>query len=389
MDRNAAAPALDLRPMTPRTRGAVGQRHRKEEKTAPSLDAAFVQHTVRRMVDGKNVLGTVLRVESGDGSLAYAAAAGEMGVDDRYFLASVTKLYVTAVVLRLVAEERLRLEDRIVDFFPDGTLAGLHVLKGVDHTGEITVAHLMSNTSGLPDYFFGKTLSGRSAAEGLLAGKDEPWPLERILATARALGPRFRPGQAGRALYSDTNYELLGATVERATGKPIAQVFKEFIFDELELRDTYVFQDESDATPAQLYYTSQPVRLPRYLASVTAEGGIVSTAAECMRFLKAFFSGRFFPREEIENLKRWNLLLRPGTFLYGLGLEKIYIPRTLAPLFPFGEILGYWGQTAAFAWYNPRRDLYFTGTANQLAGPGHRAALRAIFRILRARARRG
>jgi len=352
------------------------------------LDQDFVHDTVRRMVDGKNVSSAVLRVESGDSSLACVAAAGEMHVNDRYFIASVTKLYVTAVVMRLVAEGNLRLNDRIIGFFPEGTLAGLHVIRGVDHTSEITVAHLMSNTSGLPDYFFGRAPSGRSAGEELLAGKDEPWPLERILATARALGPRFRPGQPGRALYSDTNYELLGAVVEQVTGKPIAQVFQEFIFGRLGLQDTYAFQDEGDDTPAQLYYTSRPVRLPRYLASVTAEGGIVSTAAECMKFLKAFFAGVFFPREEIENLKRWNLVLRPGTFLYGLGLEKIFIPRPLAPFFPFGEILGYWGQTAAFAWYNPRSDLYFTGTANQLAGPGHRAALRAMFRILRIGARR-
>ncbi|MEW6216872.1 MAG: serine hydrolase, partial [Candidatus Bipolaricaulota bacterium] len=58
------------------------------------IDEAFVQDTVRRMVDRKNVFSAVLRVESGDGSLAHASAAGEMRVDDRYFIASVTKLYV-------------------------------------------------------------------------------------------------------------------------------------------------------------------------------------------------------------------------------------------------------------------------------------------------------
>jgi CubicO group peptidase (beta-lactamase class C family) len=351
------------------------------------IDEAFVQDIVRRMVDRRNVFSAVLRVESGDGSLAHASAAGEMRVDDRYFIASVTKLYVTAVVLRLKDEGRLRLDDRVIDFFPEGMLAGLHVLKGVDYTGEITVAHLMSNTSGLQDYFFGKTVSGKSAADELLSGKDEPWPLGRILSTARTLKPRFPPGQRGHALYSDTNYELLGAVIERVTGKPIAQVFRDLIFDELGLRDTYAFQNVNDDTPARIYYRSRPVRLPRYLASVTAEGGIVSTAEECMRFLKAFFTGRFFPREEIEGLKQWNLVLRPGTFLYGLGLEKIFVPRFLKPFFPYGEILGFWGQTAAFAWYSPQNDLYFTGTANQLGGPGHHAASQAILRILKARAR--
>lgn len=349
-----------------------------------SLDERFVQDTVRRMVDGRDVLGAVLRVESGDGSLAYAAAAGEMRAGDRYFLASVTKLYVTAVVLRLQHEGRLRLDDRIVQFFPDGALPGLHVLRGVDYTGEITVAQLLANTSGLPDYFFGKTASGKSAADELLAGVDEPWPLERVLATTRALKPRFRPGE--RALYSDTNYELLGAIVERVTGRPTARVFQDLVFDELGLRDTYAFQDENDTTPTPFYFRSRRLHLPRYLASITAEGGIVSTAEESLRFLKAFFAGRFFPGEEIEGLKKWNLVFRPGMFLFGVGLEKIYIPRVLRPLYPYGEILGFWGQTSAFAWYNPQHDLYLTGTANQLAGPGHRAAGQAILRVLKARA---
>jgi CubicO group peptidase (beta-lactamase class C family) len=348
-----------------------------------TVDEAFVQDSVSGMVDGKSIFSAVLRVESGDGSLAIACAAGDMQPDDRYYIASVTKLYITAVVLRLRAEGRLSLDDRIVSFFPDGELVGLHVLKGTDHTGEITVAHLISNTSGLPDYFFDRTESGKPAADELLAGKDGPWPIERILEATRRIGPRFRPGQKGRALYSDTNYELMGSIIERVCGQPIGQVFKEMIFDDLGLRDTYAYEDINDTTPAQLYYKSNPVHLPRYLASITAEGGIVSTAEECMAFLKAFFAGRYFPVEEIEGLKQWNLVFRPGMFLYGIGLEKIYVPPPLKPFFPYGDILGYWGQTSAFAWHNPQNDLYFTGTANQLGGSGHNAASKSMIKIIK------
>ncbi|MDZ4180158.1 MAG: serine hydrolase, partial [Coriobacteriia bacterium] len=74
-------------------------------------------------------------------------------------------------------------------------------------------------------------------------------------------------------------------------------------------------------------------------------------------------------------------------FLYGIGLEKMYITKLLRPLYPYGEILGYWGQSSAFAWYNPDSDLYFTGTANQLGGAGHNAASKAIISILKAATR--
>ncbi len=350
------------------------------------LNEAFVKDIVTKMIDRKEIHSAVFSVESGDGSLALTAAAGDMKSDDRYFIASVTKLYVTAVVLMLKSENQLSLEDRIVDYFPKGMLKGLHVLDGVEYTDEITVRHLISNTSGIPDYFFGKTSSGKKAATELLEGKDEAWPLERILETVRNIKPRFRPGKKGKALYSDTNYELLGAIIEKITGKPIDNVFKEFIFDKLGLQNTYSFKDENDETPAQLYYKTNAVRLPKYLASVTVEGGIVSTAEEVMRFLKAFFAGEFFPVEEIDNLKRWNMVFGPGLFLFGIGLEKFYLPFFMKPFFPIGETLGFWGQTSAFAWYNVQNDIYLTGTANQLGGRGHRLASDAIMKTIKAKA---
>ncbi len=351
------------------------------------LDQAFITDIIDKMIDRSQIHSAVLRVENGDGSLVLKAAAGDMKSDDRYFIASVTKLYVTAVVMMLKNQERLSLDDKIVNYFPEDMLSRLHVLDGVEYTEEITIKHLISNTSGIPDYFFGKTESGKKAATELLEGKDEAWPLERILETVRNIKPRFRPGQKGKALYSDTNYELMGAIIEKITEKPIDVVFKEFIFDRLGLQNTYCFKDENDKTPAQLYYKTRPVHLPKYMASVTVEGGIVSTAEEVMRFLKAFFAGEFFPVEEINNLKHWNLVFGPGLFQYGIGLEKFYLPFFMKPFYPIGETLGFWGQTSAFAWYNVPYDVYFTGTANQLGGRGHSLISRAILKMIKAKAR--
>lgn len=267
---------------------------------------------------------------------------------------------------------------------PADLIQGLHVLNGVDRTHEITVRHLISNTSGLTDYFFGKGPDGQRSADLLLAGRDEAWPLERILDRVRSLKPRFLPGQPGRVHDSDTNYELLGRIVETITGQPIADVFSEVIFDELGLRDTYAFTDLADTTPAPMYHKDRPVHVPSYIASITAEGGIVSTAPEVMTFLRAFFTGRFFPREAIEELQRWNRINFPGQFDFGIGLEKQWLPWIVSPLNPLGELLGFWGQSGAFAFHNPQRDLYFTGTVNQLSGFGHGAAVSAMVRIMKA-----
>ena len=347
------------------------------------INKSFFEQVVDKMIKNKTVFGAVLCVENGDKTISRVGGAGNFKKDDRYFIASVTKMYVTAVILRLRAEKLLQLEDSIFKYLPENLLSGLHVLNGVDYTREITLAHLMSNTSGIPDYFSYKQADGKSAAAKLLEGNDDSWTLEKELETAKKLKPRFKPGQKGKVSYSDTNYGLLGGIIENITGKKIAHVFKEYIFDELNLENTYVYHDINDKTPVPMYYKLKQVHLPKYMVSIPAEGGIVSTAEETMIFLKAFINGRFFSKENLEELKKWNFVFFPGQFYYGMGLEKLWVPRVVSPFKPIREILGFWGQSGAFAFYNSQTDLYFSGTVNQLSGFGHGSALKAMIKIIK------
>lgn len=347
------------------------------------LNETNLNQVVEGMVKSKNVFSAALCVENGRGTFKWHGAAGEMHKDDKYFIASVTKLYVTIVVMRLIDEKKIGLEDKISKYLPDQLIQGLHVLNGIDYTSQLTVKHLISNTSGIPDYFFHKQPSGKTAADELLSGKDESWDLDKTIELVKNLKPNFRPGQKGKASYSDTNYQLLGRIIETITGKTIGEVFKEYIFDALNLQSTYVYTDINDSSPAKFYYKSTKTWLPIYMASVGVEGGIVSISKEVMAVIKAFFNGTFFPKERINELKQWNLLFGPGIFYFGIGLEKLFIPRIMTPFKPIGEVLGFWGQTGSFAFHHPKTDLYFTGTTNQMNGAGHQAAGTAIHRIIK------
>jgi D-alanyl-D-alanine carboxypeptidase len=348
------------------------------------LSETQLQDAVNKMVDNKRIFSAVMCVENSDRSISFSAAAGNMQKESRYFIASVTKLYVTAVVMRLMEEGRLKLDDKISDYLPAEYMERLHVLKGVDYSGTITVKHLISNTSGLPDYFFHKQANGKTVASELMDGQDEPWPLERTIDLVKNLKPRFSPGAKGKAAYSDTNYQLLGRIIESITGKSIGEVFHEFIFSELKFQDTYAYNDVNDNAPVPFYYKDRKLWLPEYMTSVAPEGGIVSTAGEVMLFLKAFFNGHFFPKERINELKQWNLILPPpGLFFFGIGLEKLWTPWFASPFKPIREIIGFWGQTGSFAFYNSDADLYFTGTTNQINGAGHRKAAGAMVKIIK------
>jgi CubicO group peptidase (beta-lactamase class C family) len=241
-----------------------------------TLSQINLTKVVEKIVSSKNVFGATLCVESGDKSISWSGAAGNMQPNDKYFIASVTKLYVSAVVLRLVEEKRLRLSDKICNYLPEELTVGLHILKGEDYSKQITIMHLISNTSGVPDYFFHKLPNGKTAASFLLEGNDEAWPLEKSIEYVKRMKPNFIPGQKGKVNYSDTNYQILGRIIEVVTGKPIGEVFKEFIFDPLGLKNTYAYCDTSDVAPTKFYYKKNELWIPKYMASVTVEGGIVS-----------------------------------------------------------------------------------------------------------------
>lgn len=347
------------------------------------LNETFFKQQVDNMLRNKSVYGAILCVESGDSSVSWAGEAGYISADDRYYIASVTKLYITAGMLMLRAENKLNFTDKIYSYFPEGIIGGIHVLNGKDYSKEITIAHLMSNTSGIPDYFYYDKQEGNSV-EDLLRGNDQSWPFDRAIERAKSIKPKFKPGQKGKVHYSDTNYQLLGAIIEKVSGMWVGDALKQYIFQPLNLKDTYAYRDINDSSPVPFYYKSQQVNVPKYLASVTAEGGIVSTARDTMTFLKAFFNGFFFPVDLISELKKnWNMIYFPGQFYFGLGLEKIWTPRIISPLRPIGEVLGFWGQTGAFAFHNPESDLYFTGTVNQVSGMGHSAAYKAMINVIK------
>ncbi|MDW7672340.1 MAG: serine hydrolase, partial [Bacillota bacterium] len=86
------------------------------------LVEANLQQAVRNMLNSKHVHGAILRMENGPGDLVWEGSAGDLQTKDRYFIASVTKLFMSAVIFGLVDEGRLKLDDRIVTFFPEGML---------------------------------------------------------------------------------------------------------------------------------------------------------------------------------------------------------------------------------------------------------------------------
>ena len=221
------------------------------------------------------------------------------GSIEQYFIASTTKLYVTALVMQLRAAGQLDLEAPAARYLAPSVMTGIHVLRGVDAAGRITIRELLSHTSGIADYFEQRQRDG-STQIGKALQADFAWTFDDVLRiTKEELTPRFAPSTPGKAFYSDTNYQLLGAIIEAVSGaQSYEEVLRQRILAPLALADTYPFTlgtlDRYDSVAAMLY-GHQRVAIPRAMASVRADGGMVSTAGDGLTFLEAFMTGRLFP----------------------------------------------------------------------------------------------
>lgn len=301
-------------------------------------------------------------------SSAAAAPTGTPTSAGRFFIASATKLYVTALVMQLRAEGRLDLRAPAADYLDRTLLERMHVLRGVDSSVRITVEELLAHTSGIADYFEQRRADGTTQI-GRALEHDFSWTLGDVLRITRdELEPRFAPSTPGKAFYSDTNYQLLGALVEAVTGQTYEEALRERILAPLGLESTYPFTLETldrYADVDAMLYGTRPIVIPKAMASVRADGGIVSTAREGIVFLEAFMGGRLFPAEYLSEMqRRWNPIFRP--LEYGAGIMRFALPRyyTLGRRVP--PMVGHSGASGAVLYYVSDLDLHVSGTVNQV-----------------------
>ncbi len=308
-----------------------------------------------------NTHSVLLGVQSADGRVNFQGAAGDASPDSPYFIASVTKMFTATVIMQLVDEGRLDLDAPITDYLPGDLLDGIHVYNGVDYSHQLKVSQLIHQTSGLADYYEDEFI------EDFKNNRDRAYNLDDVLTMVRGLKPSNVP-DGGKSHYSDTNYQLLGAIIEAITDCPLTQVFQGRIFGPLALDQTYVFDHTIEhSTPVPLYNKSQRLDVPLALSSMAPDGGIVSTLADNLRFLQAYFDGELFNSAHFERMYHWNALFFP--MQYGYGLMRFKLPRWMTLFRDTPELIGHSGSSGSFAFYIPSEKLYMAGAFNQIDKP--------------------
>jgi D-alanyl-D-alanine carboxypeptidase len=283
-----------------------------------------------------------------------------------HLIASSTKMFAATAIQQLADEKKLEFSDPIARHLPASDFSKLSVHRGVDYTQQITVGDLLRHTSGIADYYQMKKLPKKGdLAE--LSEQDPGWTFEEAISIARKLPARFPPN-SGKANYSFTNYQLVGRLIEAVTAQPLSEVFKSRIFEPLELTHTSLI------APLNLepFYNASPVLIgsqkylgARRIASLGAEGAIVSSTHDVTEFLHSFFSADLISSAGRRNLLSAWLPIFPG-IRYAAGVMSLGLPRFVTRARHSGRYLGHSGATGHFMFYDPIEKLSIVGTTNQL-----------------------
>ena len=321
-----------------------------------------IEKRFNSIAEQKNIHEAVLFVESDAGDFSVSYGHGGRDIDSLMVIASVTKMFTTACVVMLIEDGQLSLDDKIDLYIDDDILNGLHVYKGVDYSRDITISDLLFQTSGLPDYFTNSDLINNAIFD-----EDAYISFEQLIDETKKLASRFVPN-TGRAYYADINFDLLGVILEKVTELPLEEIYKQYIFKPLGMKNTYLPVGEDDFVP-HVYCGSERLECPLFIASCRANGGAVSTARDLMIFSKAFWNGELFDKAVFGVLSDYERI-QFNPIQYGGGHMRLPLGGLNTFFFASGDLIGHSGSTGSFMFYYPEKDLHFVGDLAQLEDQG-------------------
>jgi D-alanyl-D-alanine carboxypeptidase len=281
------------------------------------------------------------------------------GNESAFHIASIGKVFTATLICMLVEKGKISLDDPIVNYLPNTSLAGLFVFEGKDYAKQVTVRELLTHTSGVADYAEDAVIDGPPFFELLLEDPDTFWTPEMLLSFSRnnqhAVG---KPGELFH--YSDTGYILLGKIIEKVTAKPFHENLHDDIFRPLRMNDSYLmFRSEPANQPKKLvrkiWLSDREISKFTSLSSDWAAGGIVSTPAELLKFHRALREGKLISPALLDQMETYDNQFLPG-INYGMGMMQINFPDSDPMLSSLPSVTGHLGIWATHMLYDRTTD---------------------------------
>jgi D-alanyl-D-alanine carboxypeptidase len=281
---------------------------------APAAGAAVSAHELTRALRAAATRQHAPHAQAAivrDGRVVWSGTTRGTRASDRFVLASVTKMFVATLVLRIADQGRLSLDDPISRW-----------VEGVPNGDRITVRMLLSHRSGLGEYFDDRAVSKA------LEDPAHAWRREELLAAIRRVRPEAEPNAVFS--YCNTNYLLLGEIVERVTGEAVEAVLQHEVAGPLGL-GTVSFAETAAAggrlmtghelAGRRVSDLSAAGRVPTdAIGPVWTDGGIAADATDVARFTDTLLGGRVVAPATLR------LMTGRGDADYGLGITILPQP---------------------------------------------------------------
>ncbi len=244
-----------------------------------------------------------------------------LAADHMFRIASITKSYTAATVLRLVEQNRLDLDARLTDLI---SADFDNILRGDKYdTSAITLRHVLSHTAGLYDH-------GQSShyIDAIFSNSHHVWTREEQIKAAAVWGdPVGAPGE--KFFYSDTGYLLLGHIIERTTGNTLPLAAREHLrFEQHKMVETVWERGDSVAVPngkrVHQFLSGRDTYTWDPSVDMYGGGGLVATPRDVARFYQLLLGGKIFDQlETLQTMLSADGL--PPSSPYRLGIfEKDY-----------------------------------------------------------------
>ena len=336
-------------------------------KTISAVQEKIESKFRQQVQNDKKVKNGYLLVHSGKSGIDINIAEGRTGEiqanpNQANHLASVGKLFTATLVSMLHDKGLLSFDDKIVKYLDADLIRGLHVYKGNEYSGDISIKHLLKQTSGLNDVFF-------PLLKKIMNDPNLEMTVREALEWGKAnLKPVGKPGQ--RHFYTDTNYYLLGLIIESITRKPFHEAAHEMILDPLKMDNAYINgfsepKSKPQYPPANIcLFNTNFIENERIAKIDYAGGGIVAPLSEYLVFMKALVNGQLVKKSTLDQMIHDDVKMGfPAIgFDYGYSVWK---PKAIPLLLP--EKFFCWGCvgiTGAFMFFHPKTEAYVIGTFN-------------------------
>lgn len=301
------------------------------------------------------------------------SGADPINADKLFWIASITKTFTAAAILKLVEEGTLSLTDSLHQFLP--------AYPNIDST--ITINQLLNHTSGV----FNDT-ENPLYDEMMEEDRSKIWTPEEMI-TRMVLAPYFKQGEGWH--YSNTDYILLGMIIKEVTGNPLSKEFRDRFYQPLGLNHTFLDAEETitgafanfwaDFDEDGVWEEVPVLSVERYSETSTAwaAGGIFSTAEDIAHWTRALFHGNVLNQAMLDQML--NFIPGPAHFP-GYGCGVLLYPTSLT-----GGVRAYGhdgnaGYFISDTIYLPDYDVSITILQNEANGTLQTRAREALCRVI-------